>query len=241
MLKRFFAVITVLLIFFSCDKEVTPLEFKYESIEKKENAVIEVNYPKAYGSEEVSDRINSQVEKTIANEMSLSDEILLDEISVAIDDFSKEFSTFKKDFSESDQKWELLVDSEVIYQSPEIISISISTYIDTGGAHGNTHVIFLNFDPATGEQFTKENLISDKSAFTELAIKYFKSSLATKKHDLDIVDSFYGKDFMLPETIGYSEDGIVILYNTYEIAAYSFGITEYVIPFEEISEYITRH
>ncbi|SDB63583.1 Protein of unknown function [Flavobacteriaceae bacterium MAR_2010_188] len=240
-MKKFLAIVSVLLVVFSCDEEVTPLEFKYESIEKKENAVIEVNYPKAYGNEDVSNRINSQVETAIANEMSLSDEIIHNEINIAIDDFSKEFTTFKNDFSESNQKWELLVDSEVIYQSPEIISISLSTYIDTGGAHGNTHVIFLNFDPETGEQFTNENIISDKSAFTELAIKYFKADLATKKNDLDIVDSFYGKDFMLPETIGYSDDGIVILYNTYEIAAYSFGITEYVIPYEEISEYITRH
>lgn len=239
-MKRIIGIIAIFLAISSCDEEVAPLEFKDETINKSEDAAIEINYPRAIGNEEVANKINASLEKAMANEMSLSDELLLDKIEDATADFSKEYNTFIKDFPESKQKWEMLVDSEVIYQSPEIISISLSTYIDTGGAHGNTHVIFLNFDPKSGEQLSKEEIILDNPAFTELAIKYFKADLATKKNDLDVVDSFYGKDFMLPETIGFSDEGVVILYNTYEIAAYSFGITEYVIPFEEVSEYINR-
>lgn len=239
-MKRFFPILLLFFSFFSCDEEVQKIEFKDESIALYEDAQIEINYPKALGNTDVSNKINSDLQKAMSNEMSLSDELLHEDIDSATSDFAKEYNTFINDFPESKQKWELLVDSEVIYESPEIISISLSTYIDTGGAHGNTHVIFLNFDPKTGEQLTKDQIIADKAAFTELAIKYFKADLETKQNDLDVVDSFYGKDFMLPETIGYSEEGIVILYNTYEIAAYSFGITEFVIPYEEVSNFITR-
>ena len=43
---------------------------------------------------------------------------------------------------------------------------------------------------------------------------------------------------MLPENIGFSDEGVILLYNVYEIAPYSEGITEFTIPFEEVLKYI---
>ena len=51
-------------------------------------------------------------------------------------------------------------------------------------------------------------------------------------------DEFFGKDFQLPETIGYSDEGIIILYNPYEIASYAQGIVEFTIPFEDVSSFL---
>ena len=51
-------------------------------------------------------------------------------------------------------------------------------------------------------------------------------------------DFFFGKDFQLPETLGYSDEGLIVLYNPYEIASYSQGIIEFTIPYSEISSFL---
>jgi hypothetical protein len=51
-------------------------------------------------------------------------------------------------------------------------------------------------------------------------------------------DFFFGKPFQLPENIGFSDDGLVLLYNVYEVASFNQGYTEFVIPFEDIASYL---
>ena len=51
-------------------------------------------------------------------------------------------------------------------------------------------------------------------------------------------DVFFGKPFQLPENIGYSDDGLVLLYNVYEVASYDQDYIEFVIPFEELGSYL---
>lgn len=239
-MNRIFNISLMLILLASCAENNEPLKFEETHIAHENGPLIELNFPKASSYDEKAKKVNALIEETIAAEMSLSEEIKEQSIDTAIKSFNKEFNDFQSNFPDSEQQWEMFVDGEVIYESPEIISISLSTYTDTGGAHGNTHVVFLNLDPETGNSIPIEEIIKDEEKFKELAIKYFKEKISKKKHDLDIVDSFYGKDFMLPETIGFSEEGVVILYNTYEIAAYSFGITEYVIPYSEASKYLDR-
>ena len=54
----------------------------------------------------------------------------------------------------------------------------------------------------------------------------------------DFGDSFFGKRFQLPESIGFSDEGVIVLYNTYELASYSQGITEFTIPYEEANSFL---
>jgi hypothetical protein len=45
-------------------------------------------------------------------------------------------------------------------------------------------------------------------------------------------DYFFGKPFHLPENIGYGDEGIILLYNVYEVASYAQGYTEFAIPYD---------
>ena len=69
-----------------------------------------------------------------------------EELIEAAKQFDTEYANFKNQFADSDQKWEALIDGEVTYESPELISIAINSYLDTGGAHGNGYVKFFNFN-----------------------------------------------------------------------------------------------
>ena len=55
--------------------------------------------------------------------------------------------------------------------------------------------------------------------------------------DKDLFES-ESDTFNLPENITYNEEGIVLLYNAYEIAPYATGILEFEIPYSEIENYL---
>jgi hypothetical protein len=42
----------------------------------------------------------------------------------------------------------------------------------------------------------------------------------------------------MPANIGYNDEGVIFLYNVYEIAPYARGIIEFTMPFETISEFL---
>jgi hypothetical protein len=134
--------------------------------------------------------------------------------------------------------WELNIETEITYQSKEIITIAISTYEFKGGAHGNDKIEFLNLNGKTGAVLNQNDIIKNINDFKILAETHFVKSLENEDKDLKMEDFFFGKPFQLPENIGFSEDGLVILYNVYEVASYDQGYTEFVIPFEDVDSYL---
>ncbi len=231
----------VIIAIWSCDDEVN-ITFEDTLIETADQAKISIDIPKAVGTNSVADNINKVIETYAANQTNMANEEFEEKsIDQAIKKFNMEYETFSNDFPEGLQQWEALIDGEVTYQTPEIISITINSYIDTGGAHGNTTVGFLNFNAQTGGELTISDLISDREKFSKIVERYFENETAPKNENGEIQDFFFGKDFQLPESIGFSDEGVIILYNTYEIASYAQGITEFVIPYSEVESVLTMN
>ncbi len=237
-LKKISLFLGVFLVLFSCKKD-SPLLFKDQTIEKTENANIAISYPKAEGDTPIAERINKTIENFLANEINMSEKaannLTLDE---AIKGFDQEYKTFKHDFSDSTQQWEALIESEVNYESEHIICIAVNSYLDTGGAHGNSHVNFLNFDKRTGNLLKREDIIADEDAFKSIAKSYFEKATKPLSDDESEQDMFFGEAFQLPENIGFNEEGVILLYNIYEIASYAQGVTEFVIPYKEATPFL---
>lgn len=235
-LKKIFCYNLLFLLLIGCKKEVS-LSFSEEIITSETDAIIEIVYPKANGDKLVSNAINTTIETHISNTLNFDADKESVAFNQAIKTFNNNFKTFKNEFPDSSQKWEALIDGEVIYQSPEVISLALNTYIDTGGAHGNGQITLFNFNPETGLEYKNKAIIKNSEAFLELARSHFKAELNDDANK-SIEDYFWGDDFKLPENIGFSHDGIILLYNTYEIASYSQGITEFTIPYEEANKYL---
>jgi len=228
----------IALLLSACNQDVK-LTFETQHIEKTSDAKIVIDYPKAIGAKDVANKINQQIEHVIANEMNMADTPENDiSISEAASQFDKEYKSFKQDFQDSSQKWEVKVDGQVIYDSPEIICISLQTYTDTGGAHGNGKTTYLNFNPANGVLFEQKDFIKNLDEFKKVAEKAFKEQTKPKDNDESMEDFFFGEDFQLPSNIGYTNKGLVLLYNNYEIASYAQGITDIVLPYAQIKEYL---
>lgn len=237
-LKKTFILIITLSLVFSCSEEIK-IEFKEDHFEASKDAEISINYPKAEGGNAVSELINTTIQNYIVNQMNLSEDSLTNlSIGDAIKRFNADFVNFKTDFPESSQKWEAFIDGEITYRSTEIICIAINSYLDTGGAHGNTNITFFNFNSQTGKLYPKTELFNTIDALSEIIAKQLKEEL---KSDASMEAIFFGKDFQLPESLGFSDEGLIVLYNPYEIASYSQGIIEFTIPYEDISSYLNKH
>jgi hypothetical protein len=214
----------------TCKEEKT-VEFKEVTKTTNTNKLVEINIPEAIGKEDISKAINKSINQLVIHSLNVNDETGSEPKTVeeSIDTFNKEYTAFKTNFPDSVIAWEAQIDGEVMYQSTDVISISITNYLNTGGAHGILTISFLNFNAQTGKLLKNEDLFEDYLAFTKLAKTYFNEEIADKK------DQYFEPDnFKLPENIGFNEEGVILLYNTYEVAPYSSGITEIHIPWEDL-------
>lgn len=238
-MKRIFFVLILITSFYSCVEE-SRLTFSESNQLYQKNANIELNIPVAGGNSDLAIAINEKIENHIANTLLFSEEdsdtITLEQ---GIAKFDNEYKNFKTDFEESKLVWEATFDGEVIYQSSEIVSVAISSYTNTGGAHGNSVITFYNFDAISGTILEIEDLINDLETFTKIAEEHFRTDVNLETSET-IDDYFFGDPFHLPANIGFNEEGLVLLYNTYEVASYAMGITEFTIPFEEISSLLIK-
>lgn len=220
----------------SCVQE-NLFEFSETAIDKKDPVTIQVIYSIINGNSDVSTKINNSIESTLAQQIAFfeedTDDLTLED---AISQFENRFVSFKNDFEANEAPWEVIINSEVVFQSMYVITISVDSYTFTGGAHGNSVITLLNFDPETGNLYTQDDIFIKSNELKQLVEKYFKKESASKSNNDG--DYFFGEDFRLPENVGFNEEGVIFLYNTYEIASYAQGITEFTIPYAEIYDYL---
>jgi hypothetical protein len=228
--KIFVYAILFSLISQTCKEEKT-VEFKEVAKTTDTNKLVEINIPEASGQDDVSKAINKSIAQLVINSLNTNETAgsEFNTVEESINAFNNEYQAFKAEFPDSAIAWEAQIDGEVMYQSADVISISITNYLNTGGAHGSLTISFLNFNAQTGKLLKNEDLFEDYLAFTKLANTYFNEEIADKK------EAYFEPDnFTLPENIGFNEEGVILLYNTYEVAPYSSGITEIHIPWKDL-------
>jgi len=120
-----------------------------------------------------------------------------------------------------------------------------TTFSDVTISTENNNIVEINIPKATGNESIIYNINSaiNKTAINALHIGENDTILPTSIEESIISFNKEYQSFKtdFPESsqicanIGYTEEGIVLLYNTYEIAPYSTGIIEFTIPFDKVS------
>jgi len=227
--KSFFSVL-LSIILFSCVED-NKVAFSEINLTTPENKIVEINIPEATGDKIIAQSINKSVLNVVNSNLRIGDLEESESLTTKelINLFNEEYESFKTDFPESAIEWDSQIDGQVMYHSASVISIVITSYQNTGGAHGQLNITFLNFDVETGKALKNEELFADMAGFNQLAKEYFNEEIADKK------DMYFEPDnFTLPANIGFDDDGLFLIYNSYEIAPYSTGLTEIHIPYEEV-------
>lgn len=233
-----FSLIILTSICFTCKDEVT-LNFIETFIIDDGETTIEINIPKAEGKTEAAKQINSTLAHFVNTALNI-EAISATKISTeeSIEDFKKAYTSFKtqigKTLYTNLPPWEVLIDGELIYVSETLVSIAMNSSINTGGAHSNLVFRFYNFDIKTGQELKTKDLLNDIPAFTTLAKKYYDKELLSAQNDRLV--AFKTDTFTLPENLGFSEDGVIVFYDTFNSS--SNNVIEFTIPYTVSNNYL---
>jgi hypothetical protein len=159
------------------------------------------------------------------------------------EDFTKGYDSFRIEnpefptgswYYEADVKVETFVDT--------LLSLSLNEEYFTGGAHGGSGKFFINIHPKTGKVFTLDNLLKQgyQSELRKLAEKEFRinNNLADTASYINNGFEFPDNKFQINQNYGFTQQGIIFYYNSYEIAAYAQGPSQVIIPYEKIKDWL---
>ncbi|MBK8044054.1 MAG: DUF3298 and DUF4163 domain-containing protein [Haliscomenobacter sp.] len=133
--------------------------------------------------------------------------------------------------------WELETTSEVLFLSSGMVSIALENYAYTGGAHPNSHSMLLNYNLKYGRVLSLKDLVRDVDGLKYLAEKAFRDSRdLSPDEDLNEAGFFGDNGFQLPSNFGVTPEGLYFYYNSYEIASYAAGPTDFVLTWEELGD-----
>ncbi|HSF53099.1 MAG TPA: DUF4163 domain-containing protein [Algoriphagus sp.] len=216
-----------------------PLTFQMDSLQKEtcvgENcAKLSLSWPVASGSES-AEKINLAIQEQMTMLIQTGEDLA--PFDSLVQRYFRSFEEFKTEFPDSFGGWEIEANGKVSYESDSTLSIHFTQFTFLGGAHPNSTVSFLNFDPRSGEALSDDRLILNDSAFFELTQKKFREFHQVAE-GVSIADD--GR-FFLPETgfflanaKGFKDGKFWVIYAPYEIGPYAMGYTELEFTFEEL-------
>ena len=202
-----------------------------------------IDYPIASGDAIISEKINSAINNYIIQALFLGDDDQprATSIAQAAKDFILAYRDYQPDIpADIDYGgYEAEVSLYPSFQNEQLISLEATFYLFTGGAHGYGATSFLNFDPETGEEIKIKDLLLNVTDFKEFVEGKFREAhtIPFNEHINSTGFWFENDTFSLPETIGFEEKSLVVIYNPYEIASYADGPIILEIPLTEVQPF----
>ncbi|AWI24951.1 DUF3298 and DUF4163 domain-containing protein [Flavobacterium pallidum] len=234
----------MLLLLASCNNE---LSFEQKSFAQKsslpcksECTQVSVNIPLAKDKPIVADSINKKVFSTMKEILMVGENQFTDtEYKGLLNSFIKAYDKMQTENPTDEFNWEAKITGKVLYQSDSIINIELKHYKFTGGAHGYSGRTSLIFDPETGKSIPNEYLFKDRNGFKDFAEKKFRAAYKIPDGPINSTNlMFEDEEFQLPQTYFFTEKGLLLFYNVYEIASYADGPKELLIPYKEANPYL---
>jgi hypothetical protein len=208
---------------------IRAIEYYDES--EDSSTVIEITYPKLWGMEEetIEIKINSFLEEEFLKSIEWYEEFIAVQDSFpSIEYEAGMFFSFETGF-----------DIKLLNES--YLSLVLNHYEFTGGAHGNFYSMGYTFDLKSGDLITLDEIIKANSIpeITKLCERkllemYESPSISETGIFEDYIELTVEQDFhLLP-------NALVFQFDPYEIAPYSMGNIEIILPYEEINNYLIK-
>ena len=134
----------------------------------------------------------------------------------------------------SSANWQLNGEVKTLARSGELLTVAISTYIYSGGAHGMPATQWLNWDLAKDREVKLSDVIApqQENAFWQLAQVEHQNWLEAMSADEGFRQNW---PFQRSEDFRFTQDGLVLRYGVYTLGPYSMGDVELVMPREKLS------
>ncbi len=158
-------------------------------------------------------------------------------IGEAVSTFLSQQAAFRKEMPESPSGDWTFIGRDSVVRADSFVCIRQLAYSFTGGAHGNTVITMPVFRASTGERVTWRDLTPDTTAFIAAAEKAFRRTTEMSQRDTYAKAGFWFENerFALPNVIGITPTGYLLVYNQYEVAPYSYGVIEVPLPFGAVA------
>ncbi|MBT8184757.1 MAG: DUF3298 and DUF4163 domain-containing protein [Eudoraea sp.] len=242
-MRLFLRSLVILLFLSGCYKSNSlALEnIKLESNRCEQCPLVLINIPKAIDNDRISKTINSSLREEIIAELTFYEEDVVENIEDAITSFTTGYKEIQLKHPEEVTPWEAKINAEVSYEDRQMITIKLDTYLFTGGAHGYGATRFLNFNKSKGSEIADWELFDNKEDFARFAEnKFRKQEKIPQGKSINSTGYMFESDaFYLPENIGFTQEGIKLLYNQYEVASFADGPIELVLPYKEVNKYLS--
>lgn len=204
-------------------------------------AEVKIEVPEALNIPVVADSINKKIFHTVRSIVYFGEKPSngkdYQEVMAA---FIATYDMLKEEYADERPGWVANVDANVIYTSDKIVNIKLHSYTFTGGAHGYDGSQSLIFDKTTGKSLDKNNILKDTIGFKAYAETKFreKFKIPVGKPINSTGMMFMSESFELPFTYFFTDKGLLLYYNIYEIAAYVEGPQELLIPYNEADKFL---
>ncbi|WP_296644353.1 DUF3298 and DUF4163 domain-containing protein [Romboutsia sp. 13368] len=199
-----------------------------------------ITYPvlKLYDESVYDDIYDKQIIININNE-------ICEDIMMFKNNVKKQAMLYKKLYTEKLSKssydyvkyrYEVYINNDVTYDRNNIISIVMTKYEFTGGAHGMTYLDTYNYNLLTGDRLTLGDMFKPEVDYKEVVNKFIIEEINNNpeiyfKGDEGFKGIRENQDFYI------DEDGVVIYFGLYEITPYYVGIPKFKLKFDEFNKY----
>lgn len=244
-MKQYTFLVFLFLLFISCNKE---LSFENETFEKKSTLpcktdcpIITIEIPIAKNIPVVADSINKKIFSVIKEIVYFGEkQVKLNDYNALTSSFIGSYEEMHKKFPNETFGWQGKIKGNLEFKSGQIINIKIDHYTFTGGAHGYQGYRSLLFNPKTGKTIFSDQLFKNEKEFKAFAEKEFREKYKIPaKANINATGLMFENDkFQLPQNIFYTEEGLLLYYNSYEAASYADGPKELLFPYDEVNKYL---
>ncbi|NHQ60742.1 DUF3298 and DUF4163 domain-containing protein [Chlorobium sp. BLA1] len=230
-------------------KRELPLDYSMKRVEKsysnrnspeKYPTYCRASYPHFSGGAN-ADSINLKVHSYIADSTGLR----LDEakggahsIEALSEAFLRGYEAFRIERASGEIPWQFDLNGAVLLNRSGILTLDITFYSFTGGAHGMSHTEYLVFDTNSGRRMGLADVFLPgyEVRLNELVDGRFRQLKGLSK-----TDPLDGEEGGLVENVirfnknfAVTDKGVLFLYNVYEIAPYVNGSTELSLTWRDL-------
>ncbi|QIL90353.1 DUF3298 domain-containing protein [Microbulbifer harenosus] len=134
----------------------------------------------------------------------------------------------------SSAAWQLTGDAKKLALHDNLLTVAISSYIYSGGAHGMPVTHWLNWDLAENRQVALADVIAPgaEERFWSLAQTAHKQWMEAQEVDVDFRENW---PFVRSDDFRLTDSGLKLLYGVYTLAPYSMGEIELTLPREKLT------
>ena len=204
-------------------------------------ASVKLTYPQMHSdvNPELAEALNKMILQQLVDDAAIDD---AEATPLTIEQFADSFiEDYKQDINQFNS-WELERNIKVVFSTDKLLTLLFEEYGYTGGAHPFSGQRYAVLSLVDGTSIVLADLLSPgyEPPLNVMAEKAFRKS--RELEDADSLEehgfSFENNVFNLNKNFGVVKEGLDFIFNSYEIAPYAMGPSQFTVPYEDIHSLI---